>query len=188
MEYMIIGLDPGTFRTGFGILRIKERKHQLIDYGVIHSSAKQLEERIQVIGQGLKQIYCQYPGIHTAIEKVFYGKNPDTAFKLGQIFGMCVYQAGYFNSPVYSYATRFIKQSVTGSGRADKEAVKIFVANIFACSSKNIQTDAADAIAVALCHAYQKQNPVLSLRVQKTKNPTVLHLNPEHNIKTGMLK
>ena len=186
MEHTIIGLDPGTFRTGFGVLLIKEKKHQLVDYGVISSSDPQLEKRIQEIGAGLKQLYSQYLGVHTAIEKVFFGKNPDTAFKLGQIFGMCVYQAGCFNSPVYSYATRFIKQSVTGSGRADKKAVKTFITNIFAAQDKKIQTDAADAIAVALCHAYQKQNPVLSFKERKSKNHSILSRNYEQNIKTGL--
>lgn len=186
MEHMIIGLDPGTFRTGFGVLLIKEKKHQLVDYGVISSSDKQLEKRIQEIGAGLKRLYCQYPGVQTAIEKVFFGKNPDSAFKLGQVFGMCVYQAGCFNSPVYSYATRFIKQSVTGSGRADKKAVNTFITNIFASKDKKIQTDAADAIAVALCHAYQKQNPVLSLKEQKTKKHSILNRNHAQNIKTGV--
>ena len=187
MEHLIIGLDPGTFRTGFGILSFSEKKQQLVDYGVISSSAQKLEERIPVIGQKLKKLYCQYPGMETAIEKVFYGKNPDSAFKLGQIFGMCVYQAGCFNSPVYSYATRYIKQSVTGSGQASKEAVKTFVTNIFACKNKKIQTDAADAIAVALCHAYQKQNPLLSVKIKKIKKSS-LALNPEHNIKMELVK
>lgn len=177
MKHMIIGLDPGTFRTGFGILSINEKKQQLVDYGVISSSAQKLEERIQVIGQKLKKLYCQYPDMETAIEKVFFGKNPDSAFKLGQVFGMCVYQAGCFNSPIYSYATRYIKQSVTGSGQASKEAVKTFITNIFATKNKEIQTDAADAIAVALCHAYQKQNPLLSFKVRKTKKSS-LSLTP----------
>jgi len=165
MKCIIIGLDPGAFRTGFGILCTNGEKQQLLDYGVISSSARKLEERIQVIGQKLKKLYRQYPGMETAIEKVFFGKNPDSAFKLGQVFGMCVYQAGCFNSPIYSYATRYIKQSVTGSGKASKEDIKTFIINIFDSKNKEIRTDATDAIAVALCHAYQKQNPLLSFEL-----------------------
>ena len=168
MEYKVMGLDPGTFRTGWSLLSITDSAIELTDYGVLSSSAKSIERRIQMIGQDLKQLYSECPSrTETVIEQVFFGKNPNTAFKLGQVFGMCVYQAGCFNSPVYSYATRFIKQAVTGSGNAGKAAVKTFVANIFPSINKNIADDAADAVAIALCHAYQKQNPAANLQNQQ---------------------
>ena len=158
---LVLGLDPGTIRTGYAIVTVKKNKFSLKKFGVLSASPRfSLEKRLYVIGQDLEKLYRQYSVSDTAIEQVFVGKNPNSAFKLGQIFGICVYQATCSGSDVFSYAARYIKQSVTGSGRADKEAVQTFVMNIFKIKISK-STDAADALAVALCHIYQKQNPNL---------------------------
>ena len=163
MKKIIIGLDPGTFHTGYGVIAVQEENYHLLEYGVFSARSSVLAHRIQSIGQDLNHLYRRQPGAETAIEKVFCGKNPDTAFKLGQIFGLCVYQAGLFGSPVFSYASKFIKQSVTGSGRSDKEGVKIFMQNRFPVLAKeeSLQLDAVDALAAALCHAVQPETSLL---------------------------
>ena len=160
---IVLGLDPGTVRTGFAVAAIKKSKFSLLDFGVISAASYQqpLEQRLFTIGKGLKKIYQRYSVSDTAIEQVFFGKNADSAFKLGQIFGLCVYQSVCADSQVFSYAARYIKQSVTGSGNADKKAVQVFVLNIFGVQISDVINDATDALAIALCHIYQKQNPNL---------------------------
>ena len=163
---LICGLDPGTVRTGFAVVRLENEKFSILDFGVLSAPPRQaLEERFFTMGKNLEKLYGQYPIKETAIEKIFLGKNPDIAFKLGQVFGLCAYQAFCSSSQVFSYATRYIKQSVTGSGNADKKAVGDFVLNIFGIKKegKKIADDATDALAVALCHVYQKSNPLSAL-------------------------
>ena len=156
---IVLGLDPGTVRTGFAIVDIEPDSFSLLKFGVLSTDPKKpVEQRLMVIGQKLERIYQQHTISDTALEKVFFGKNPDSAFKLGQVFGICTYQAISAGSKVYPYAARYIKQSVTGSGNADKKAVKTFVLNIFKVKESTIASDATDALAVALCHIYQKQN------------------------------
>ena len=82
-------------------------------------------------------------------------------FKLGQAVGMCSVLAARFNSSLFSYASRFVKQAVTGNGRADKQLVKTFVLNMFHLKGFQMTTDATDALAVALCHSIQKSTPQL---------------------------
>ena len=156
---IILGLDPGTVRTGFAIVDMTQDQFSLLDFGVLSTSSnKALEQRLLIIGRKLEKIYQQYSISDTALERVFFGKNPDSAFKLGQIFGICMYQAISAGSKVYPYAARYIKQAVTGSGNADKRAVQAFVLNIFGVKKEKVTSDASDALAIALCHIYQKQN------------------------------
>jgi len=156
---IIIGLDPGTVKTGFAIIHLEDDQSQLQDMGVLEAPASHsLTQRICAIGENLKKLYQKYVPQETAIEQVFLGKNVDSAFKLGQIFGVCVYHATYFDSQLSSYASRFVKKSVTGSGHASKQMVNSFVSNIFNLQDKNIKIDATDALAVALCHIQQTQN------------------------------
>jgi len=163
MEKVILGLDPGTVRTGFAVMN-KKNKISLLDFGVLSAPAKKpLTQRLLVIGKKLEDIYKQYSVSDTAIEQVFFGKNPDSAFKLGQAFGICVYQAMCFKSLVCPYAARYIKQSITGFGSADKQSVKNFVLNILGIKQDEILSDATDAMAVALCHIYQVEKPSLAL-------------------------
>ena len=165
MGEIILGLDPGTVRTGFAVTKVEQSgKLTLLKWGVLTAPPQHiLEHRLFVIGQGVEQLYEQYAVSDTAIEKVFLGKNPDSAFKLGQVFGMCAYQAFRSGSKVFSYAARYVKKSVTGSGNADKQSIQTFVLNIFKIkkAEDKIMNDATDALAVALCHIYQKQNPHL---------------------------
>ena len=159
MAEIILGLDPGTVRTGFAVATVEKNKFSSLDFGVLSApSGKPLEQRLFIIGKKLEKIYQQYSVSDTAIEQVFLGKNPDSAFKLGQVFGLCVYHAICADSSIYPYAARYVKKSITGSGNADKKAVQTFVLNIFGMKISELINDATDALAVALCHIYQKQN------------------------------
>lgn len=160
MKHVIIGLDPGTIRTGFAVIAMEKYSPTLQDLGVLTGSAQQpLEHRLCQISQALEKIYQKYSPQETAVEQVFMGKNVDSAFKLGQVVGVCSVLAARFNSSFFSYASRFVKQSVTGNGRADKQTVKTFVLNMFHLQEIQMTADATDALAVALCHSIQRSTP-----------------------------
>ena len=158
MKQILIGLDPGTVHTGYAVIAVDKSPPALQDLGVVTATEKALEKRLYEIHKGLEKLYQQYCPRETAMEQIFMGKNADSAFKLGQAVGMCSVLAARFQSPVFFYPTRFVKQSVTGSGRADKETVKAFVCNLFDIK-KPASTDATDALAVALCHSRQNTIP-----------------------------
>ena len=154
-----LGLDPGTVRTGFAVVAVKRQGFSLLDMGVLKAKGhKPIEQRLLILGGALTKLYGRHGISDTAVERVFLGKNPDSAFKLGQAFGLCVYQAVCHGSTVFSYPARYVKQAVTGSGRADKEMVKNFVLNIVGLKESSLEMDATDALAVALCHIYEQQN------------------------------
>ena len=154
-----LGLDPGTVRTGFALVAVTKQSFSLLDMGVLKAKGqKPLEQRLLILGEALAKLYGKYGVSDTAVERVFLGKNPDSAFKLGQAFGLCVYQAVYHESAVFSYPASYVKQAVTGSGRADKEMVKNFALNIVGLKKSAFEMDATDALAVALCHIYERQN------------------------------
>lgn len=163
MRQTVMGLDPGTKTTGYGFISWEGEDKKLVDSGVLSTPRdRDLNQRLCVIGEGLYKLLQKHRPQEVAIEKMFLGKNTDTAFKLGQAFGLCVYQSTRAGAGVFPYAARFIKQSVTGSGRAHKHSVQAFVKNIFHIS-RDINPDEADAIACALCHIHQKQSPLISL-------------------------
>lgn len=159
MRNTIIGLDPGTFRTGFAVITVKDHIPSLQDMGVLISSSKHLEKRLGQMSQKLEVLYQKYTPQETAIEQIFMGKNVDSAFKLGQAIGMCAVMAARFQSNFFSYASRFVKQAVTGNGRADKNTVQAFVLNVFHVQEVPMTSDATDALAVALCHNIQRNTP-----------------------------
>ena len=154
----ILGIDPGTKNTGYAVIQLHSSKIICKDYGLIHSKKTSFSERICDIHYEIKKLCQEHRPHHLAIEKVFFGKNPEIAFKLGHIFALCLLESQQKEIEFFEYATRFIKKSITFSGRASKELVQKFVQNFFALSPKS-SLDATDALAVALCHAkeYKQQ-------------------------------
>ena len=156
MGLVILGIDPGTVIMGYGVIEVCEKEVIFRAYGVVQPPKKlPFGKRIHFINKELEKIYSSYSPDHTAVEKVFFGKNPDTAFKLGHIFALCQLQSEKQGSQFFEYASRFVKKTVTFSGRASKELVRQFVANFFHLSPKG-SLDGTDALAVALCHSRQQ--------------------------------
>ena len=169
MNLIIIGIDPGTVNTGYGVIHVTEDDIKCMDYGVICSHEKSFSLRIKNIHNGIKELCKTYKPHHLAIEKVFFGKNPDTAFKLGHIFALCLLESESQGIKFFEYASRFVKKTVTFSGNSSKELVHQFVTNFFSLA-KGGPLDATDALAVALCHSreykknsFQKQISAISL-------------------------
>ena len=157
MGLTVLGIDPGTRVTGYGVIAVTDGQPVCLDYGVISPSRKSpLSERICFINQGLEKLYQTHQPHHTAVEKVFFGKNPEVAFKLGHIFALCLLQSHAQGSEFFEYPARFVKKSITSSGRASKDWTRRFVDNFFSLD-KQKPLDATDALAVALCHCRQFQ-------------------------------
>lgn len=167
MDLIIIGIDPGTVNTGYGIIHVTENSIKCLDYGVICSKDKSLSLRIKTIHKGIRDLCRAYKPQHLAIEKVFFGKNPDSAFKLGHIFALCLLESEKQGIEFFEYASRFIKKTITFSGGASKELVQQFVTNFFSLPKEG-PLDATDALAVALCHSREYKKSFFQKQIETT--------------------
>jgi crossover junction endodeoxyribonuclease RuvC len=154
----ILGIDPGSRKTGFGIVDIIGGKTLYITSGVIRmKETDALALRLKVIFDSLTQIIAEYQPEEMAIEQVFMAKNAASALKLGQARGAAIVAAATLNIEVAEYEARKVKQSVVGNGAADKLQVQHMVKTLLKLPAAP-QEDAADALAVALCHVNTRQH------------------------------
>ena len=152
----IIGIDPGLVHTGFGIINVNNNQTTLIDYGVIKPTPKDtLATRLFTIFNDVCEIISNYNPQIFAIEEVFYGKNVKSAMRLGQARGASMVAAASKKIPIYEYSARKVKQSLTGNGNAHKSQVQFMVKAKLQMDHNPEPMDAADALAVALCHDHQ---------------------------------
>lgn len=149
---LILGIDPGSRKTGFGIIELVSGRAGYITSGVIRIPELDLPQRLKVIFDSITQISSQYALNEVAVEQVFMAKNASSALKLGQARGAAITAAVVLGLPVFEYEARKIKQSVVGNGGADKLQVQHMVKTLLRLPAAP-QEDAADALAVALCHA-----------------------------------
>lgn len=154
---IILGIDPGSRLTGFGVIQYIHGKAEYISSGCIRMKSEPLPNRLKTIYQGVSEIISQYHPEEFAIEQVFMAHNPDSALKLGQARGAAIVAAVNIDLPVFEYSARQIKQSVVGTGGAEKKQVQQMVTQILKLSATP-QADAADALAIALCHAHTRQS------------------------------
>lgn len=154
---IILGVDPGSRITGYGIIRVEGRLTEYLDSGCIRVGEKAMAERLQTIFHSLATLIGEYRPDDFAIEQVFMARNPDSALKLGQARGAAIVSAANSGLAVHEYSARQVKQAVVGSGGADKAQVQHMVQAILKLSRKP-QADAADALAIALCHAHMSQS------------------------------
>lgn len=154
---IILGVDPGSRITGYGIIRVEGRHTEYIDSGCIRVGEKPMAERLRVIFQSLVTLIEEFRPEEFAIEQVFMARNPDSALKLGQARGAAIVAAATNGLEVHEYSARQVKQAVVGSGSAVKAQVQHMVQILLSLSRKP-QEDAADALAIALCHAHMNQS------------------------------
>jgi crossover junction endodeoxyribonuclease RuvC len=153
---IILGIDPGSRITGFGVIKSDGNRYHYVTSGCIRITQKNLGLRLQQIFDGLRQIISQYQPEEAAIEQVFMHQNPGSALKLGQARGAAIVAAAIHVLPVAEYSARQVKQSVVGFGAATKTQVQHMIKNLLNLSDFP-QSDAADALAVAICHANSNQ-------------------------------
>ena len=165
---IILGIDPGSRITGYGLIRQIGAKSEYVASGCIRLKDDALAERLHKIYAGVTEIIAQFQPDYFAIEQVFMAKNPESALKLGQARGAAIVAAAVKGLPVAEYSARQIKQSVVGKGNAEKPQVQHMVVTLLGLAAKP-QADAADALAVALCHNNSQQGLLrLSGQAKKT--------------------
>lgn len=168
MKKKIIGIDPGTRVTGYGIVLVDGNSYEPIDFGCIRPPPDLLlSDRYQIIYEGLQALLERHSPHEMAIEMPFMSKNPQSTLKLGIAMGTAILAAKTCKMKVFGYAPREVKSFIAGTGKAGKFQVQNTVARLLMLSSLPTPHDAADALAIALCHASQPE--VVHFENQKTK-------------------
>ncbi len=163
----IIGIDPGSRITGYGVIEAAPGRQRMLAYGRIHADADELPQRLLQIQNGLAQILREHQPQEAAVEQVFVKRNATTAIVLGQARGVALCTMAAAGIGVAEYAATRVKQAVTGSGRAEKPQVQQMVKLLLKLDELP-PTDAADALAVALCHATMRSTLSLLARATAT--------------------
>lgn len=149
----IFGIDPGLQRTGWGIVDVSGNRLTHISHGVIKTDAKaDTAARLHKIFEDLTQMLTLWQPTHAAIEETFVNKNPASALKLGLARGVAMMAPAKVGLRVAEYPANLVKKSVTGAGHADKEQVQAMIRVLL--PGVEASHDAADALAVAICHAH----------------------------------
>jgi crossover junction endodeoxyribonuclease RuvC len=152
----ILGLDPGSVATGFGVIDWVEGEARSVTSGAIRTSGSEFPPRLRQIFEGVLELMREYQPVEVAIESVFMHRNADSALKLGQARGAALCAAFSTQPTVFEYAPREVKLAVVGKGGAQKEQVQLMVRTLLRLTGE-LGPDAADAIGIALCHAYSRQ-------------------------------
>jgi len=149
----ILGIDPGSRFTGFGIIEASGDRTLAVHQGVIKAGSGEFPERLGIIFSGISELIDEFRPDQVAIETVFVSKNASSALKLGQARGAAICAAIAKKLPVAEYSPRSIKQAIVGRGSADKVQIQHMVTVLLQLKEKPAE-DAADALAVALCHQH----------------------------------
>jgi crossover junction endodeoxyribonuclease RuvC len=152
---IVLGIDPGTARTGYGLVLRDGHRLDVLDYGCLETpSTMVLPQRLLLIEQGMASLIDSHKPDIVAVERIFFNRNVQTAFAVGQARGVILMVAARCGLPVAEYAPHEVKQAVTGYGRADKGQVQRMVQTILRLAVLPRPDDAADALAIAICTAH----------------------------------
>ncbi|MGB6977540.1 MAG: crossover junction endodeoxyribonuclease RuvC [Gammaproteobacteria bacterium] len=154
----ILGIDPGSRITGYGIIRTDGLRHTYVTSGCIVTRGENSAQRLGQIHQGIVELLRAHTPNEVAVEQVFMHRNALSALKLGQARGAAIAAVATYNLSIEEYAPRRIKQTIAGYGAADKTQVAYMVKQVLQLTGK-LATDAADALAVAICHAQSRVKP-----------------------------
>lgn len=157
---IILGVDPGTATTGYGVVKKEGSKFTLVDFGVILTPAKtELHHRLDTIFDELTEIIKKHQPDEVVVEELFFATNAKTAISVGQARGVILLAAKKQNVPIAEYTPLEVKMAITGYGKADKKQIQQMVKAILALKEIPKPDDAADALAIAICHG-QTRRPV----------------------------
>ena len=156
---LILGIDPGSRITGFGVVRETARGCEYVASGCIRTGNGPLHERLHVVFRSVREVIRTHGPTALSIEQVFMARNADSALKLGQARGAAIVAAMEEGLSVAEYTASQVKQAVVGTGGADKQQVQMMVMHLLKLTQKP-QIDASDALAIALCHAHTQQSLV----------------------------
>jgi len=158
---IILGVDPGTIFTGYGIVKQSKNTLARVTSGIIKLPASQgMPQRLEIIYNELDRIMRTFKPDEFSIETAFYGKNVQSAMKIGYARGVSILAAVHNGIPVNEYSPREVKKSVVGNGAASKEQVSFMIKSLLELKAVEMKFDESDGLAVALCHAFRLKSPV----------------------------
>ena len=161
----LLGLDPGLQRTGWGIIDVSGTRLMFVANGVVSTTKSgSLAERLMELHAGIDAIIAAHRPEEAAVEETFVNKNPTSTLKLGQARGVALLVPAQRGLAVAEYPPNLVKKTVVGNGHAAKEQIQMMVATLLPGCREGLGADAADALAVAICHAHHRQT---SERVKK---------------------
>ena len=177
---IILGIDPGTRITGYGVIRYTNNSFVRIASGSINLPFNEpIPQRLEIIYSELNKIIKKYKPDEFAIETAFYGKNVQSAMKIGYARGVSILCALHNNVLASEYSPREVKKSVVGKGAASKEQVSFMIKTLLNIKTEKIKVDESDALAIALCHAFRMKTPT-----KKTKDwKSFIEAYPERVVK-----
>lgn len=149
---IILGIDPGLAIMGYGVIEVKNYQVKTIDYGAIYTPSKTpISDRLQIIYDGLTQLFEKFKPDKVAFEELFFNTNTTTAINVAQARGVAILVANQHTNNILEFTPLQIKQALTGNGRAEKKQVQYMVKQILNLKEIPKPDDAADALAVAIC-------------------------------------
>lgn len=173
---IILGIDPGSRLTGYGVIHLEGNQTHYMESGCLKITAENIAMRLQQIADGIKEIILRCQPQEVAIEQIFMHQNPNSALKLGQARGAVM---AALSMPVAEYTARQVKQAVVGYGAAKKEQIQHMVMRLLSIQQV-LQADAADALAVALCHAHSRSGLVkLGVKATRKKRSSWRDFKPD---------
>jgi crossover junction endodeoxyribonuclease RuvC len=155
---IVLGIDPGTAATGYGVVERDGAKLRALDYGCLETlPTQELPVRLLEIHRAITELILTHKPVQLGVERLFFNKNVQTAFAVGQARGVVLLAAAEHGLPVFEYGPHEVKLAVTGYGRADKRQVQRMVQAVLGMTVLPRPDDAADALAVAICVAHARQ-------------------------------
>lgn len=182
-DRIILGIDPGTTVMGFGLIRVRQNKVELLTMGVLKlSKINNHPDKLKKIFDRTLSLIEEFHPDELAIEAPFYGKNVQSMLKLGRAQGVAIAAALYRTIPITEYSPRKIKQAITGNGNASKEQVAGMLHSLITFEESSDFLDATDALAAAVCHYFQKSPKSTSKSYSGWKS--FLDQNPGRRLRT----
>ena len=157
----VIGIDPGSRTTGYGLIAYQGTQLRYIASGCIRTQQKSFFDRLRDIYDGVDLVLSEYAVDYCAVEGVFMAENPNSALKLGQARGAAIVAVLSREVTVVEHSARQVKKVLVGTGSATKQQVQYMVKNLLHLDG-TMSTDASDALAIAICHIYSAQNDIQS--------------------------
>ena len=154
----LLGLDPGLNRTGWGVIETEGNRLRFVAAGtIVTRPADALSLRLDALFDALVDLIAAHAPVEAAVEETFVNRNAQSALKLGQARGIALLAPARAGLAVFEYAPNLVKKTVVGTGHAEKEQVQMMVKTLLPASSTQGSADAADALAVAICHAHHRE-------------------------------
>ncbi len=153
---IVIGIDPGLARLGYGVIEVTNGEIRAVRYGCIETSGKYLRtsERLLKIYSEVEALFENYKPVYISLEKLFFTRNVSSAMGVSEVRGIILLAAEQQNIPVAEYTPNQVKQAITGSGRADKRQMQEMIKRLLRLTEIPTPDDAADALSIALCHIH----------------------------------